>query len=258
MKLHREQAGNGPDVVLIHGWGLDGGIWGDVAARLGRTLRVTAVDLPGHGKSDPMSFNLDALSQSLLDACPPQAAWVGWSLGALAVLDACRRAPERIACAVLVGATPRFVVADDWPHAVPQHVWASFGYDLANDLDGTMSRFLALQFGSTAAERAQLRALRAQLYKRGRPDMAALTDGLAILAQTDMRAGVADIDRPTLVVHGARDRLTPPAAGEFLARQIPRARYHAIPDAGHAPFISHLEPFMSVVEPFLHDELCAR
>ena len=40
--------GSGPDLVLLHGWGMHGGLWSDWADELGEWFRVTVVDLPGH------------------------------------------------------------------------------------------------------------------------------------------------------------------------------------------------------------------
>jgi pimeloyl-[acyl-carrier protein] methyl ester esterase len=51
MALHVETFGSGPDLVLLHGWGMHGGVWGDFALRLAEHHRVHAIDLPGHGYS---------------------------------------------------------------------------------------------------------------------------------------------------------------------------------------------------------------
>ncbi|NHZ69836.1 MAG: alpha/beta fold hydrolase, partial [Thermotogales bacterium] len=50
--LHVDVYGAGPDLVLVHGWGMHGGIWSDWAGELSSCFRVWVVDLPGHGNSD--------------------------------------------------------------------------------------------------------------------------------------------------------------------------------------------------------------
>ena len=50
---------------------------------------------------------------------------------------------------------------------------------------------------------------------------------------------LGDIALATLVITGQHDRLTHPAAGEFLASALPRGRWLRIAGAGHAPFLSH-------------------
>ena len=60
--LHVESFGSGPPLVLLHGWAMHSGVWGDLPARLGSRFRVHAVDLPGHGFSAPiMPLTLDAM-----------------------------------------------------------------------------------------------------------------------------------------------------------------------------------------------------
>lgn len=47
-------AGNGPPVLLIHGVGLRAEVWGPQIDALSATHKVLAVDMPGHGESDPL------------------------------------------------------------------------------------------------------------------------------------------------------------------------------------------------------------
>ncbi|HEY0722138.1 MAG TPA: alpha/beta fold hydrolase, partial [Gammaproteobacteria bacterium] len=49
--LHIEVRGTGPDLVLLHGWGLHGGLFRSLADRLAPHFRLHLVDLPGHGRS---------------------------------------------------------------------------------------------------------------------------------------------------------------------------------------------------------------
>jgi len=49
--LHVESHGSGAPLVMLHGWGMHGGIWGGVVDQLAQHCRVLCVDLPGHGYS---------------------------------------------------------------------------------------------------------------------------------------------------------------------------------------------------------------
>ena len=51
MNLHVESSGRGESLVLLHGWGMHGGVWSDVAEKLAADFRVHSVDLPGYGRS---------------------------------------------------------------------------------------------------------------------------------------------------------------------------------------------------------------
>ena len=49
--MHIETCGSGPDLVLIHGWAMHGGIFAPLTPLLREHFRVHLVDLPGHGYS---------------------------------------------------------------------------------------------------------------------------------------------------------------------------------------------------------------
>ncbi len=49
--LHVETRGQGPDLVLLHGWGLNLRVWDGLADELSKSFRVITMDLPGHGRS---------------------------------------------------------------------------------------------------------------------------------------------------------------------------------------------------------------
>ena len=248
--LWHEQHGNGPDLVLVHGWGMHGDVWGDLPALLASHFRVTTLDLPGHGRSRTSlsAQSLSDFTDAVVEICPAPAVWLGWSLGALVALDAALRYPENVTKLVLVGATPKFVQAPDWPHAMPVDVFSDFAHNLSHDYQATLLRFLSLHVGRNEDGRALLKLLRAKVFTpHGDPQPAALAAGLAILEQTDLRARLADIRVPALVVHGSHDRLAAPAGAEFLAAHLPQAHLLRIEGAGHAPFLSHPAQFAQAV-----------
>ena len=249
MKLHHDVKGRGPDLVLVHGWGLHGDIWEELATQLARNYRVTTVDLPGHGRSDMPedAFTLATITDAVASLVSAPATWLGWSLGGFVALDAALRHAGNVAHLVLVGATPKFVQGTDWAHAMPAPVFAQFAVSLQQDYRSTLLRFLSLQAGNDEEGRALIKTLRARIFEHGEPRPEALAAGLAILEQTDMRARLADIRIPVQVIHGSHDRLAPPAAGEYLAARIAGARFVSIPGAGHAPFLSQPAAFLAAL-----------
>lgn len=252
--MHIETLGTGRGIVLVHGWGLHGGVWRDLAQRLSVSFRVIVPDLPGHGRSPDAdsAFTLDALADAVQRRTAGPAVWVGWSLGALVALTAALRFPGAVDRLVLIGATPRFVQSPDWPQAMASETLAQFARELETDYRGTLARFLSLQAGEGEAGRETVRRLRAVLAEGGDPAPAALRAGLRLLAETDLRMQLPGISAPALVLHGGRDRLAPPGAGEYLAAHLPQAQLALIPPAGHAPFLSHPEQTWRALEAFLH------
>lgn len=253
--LYIETQGTGPDLVLLHGWGLHGGVWDTLLPRLTQHFRVTRVDLPGHGRSHgtPMSARLSEVAQLTLASVPANATWLGWSLGGLIALRAALDAPEKVRALILANTTPRFVSGPDWPKAMPPELLQEFAVGLAEDHRETLLRFLSLQVQGDAAARASLRQLRDALFVHGEPDAASLAAGLELLRLSDLRDELDEVPMPTLVITGGYDRLTPPEAGEALARSIAGARYALIPKSAHAPFISHPEEFNLVLTAFMGD-----
>lgn len=256
MKLYHETHGdNGPDVVLLHGWGLHGGIWKPVAAELAQHYRVMIVDLPGHGRSRAPTDNatLQSIVASLAEIAPAQATWLGWSLGATIAMRAALDMPDRVARLILVAATPLFIARTDWPAGMNAVEFDMFADSLACDIRATLKRFLALQVRDSRDAPFTLRQLRARLADRPPPALKALQLGLEILRQTDLRSELDGIRCRALLIHGAKDSIVPINAARSLHASLPAATIATIPDAGHAPFLSDRERFLDIVHQFLHD-----
>jgi len=244
-------SGAGPDLVLVHGWGMHAGVWDDVVPALSRNHRVTCIDLPGHGASPgDAEFDLPHLRDWLAEAVPVPAVWVGWSLGGLAALDLALHRPERVRGLVLVAAPVRFLRAPDWPDAVAPEVLEQFAAGLAQDYRGTLMRFLALQTRGAADGRDALRRLRESWVAVQPPRPRALRSGLALLRDTDLRDALPRLACPMLALAGERDTLVPPAAAAALAAAVPDGRLEMVKGAGHAPFLSDPDGFVRQVSAF--------
>lgn len=254
--VYFEQTGTGPDLVLVHGWGLHAGIFSGLVDQLASNYRVTTVDLPGHGRSATPDhhFDLDKTADVLANLIGKPAVWLGWSLGALVAMNVAIRHAEAVKALVLVSATPRFVKGEDWPHAMALETLEGFAVGLTEDYQATLNRFLSLQVGKEKNSRELIRRLREQLFVHGEPDPIALAAGLDILRDTDLRSQLATLEQSALIINGGRDRLTPPAAGEYLANVLPQGQYSLFEDAGHAAFLSHSQEFVARLKSFLNEQ----
>lgn len=260
------EAGSGvAEVVLLHGWGLHGGIWADVARDLAGRYRLWRVDLPGHGRSalDPAlsgaGYTLPALAAAVVETLAPRltgpAWWLGWSLGGQVALRLALDDADRVAGLVTVATTPCFVAAPGWTCAVAPEVLAGFAADLARDYRATLLRFLALQARGGERAREDVRRLRDQVFARGEPDAQALRGGLEILARTDLRSRLGEIAAPLLALGGERDTLVPPEAIVALADGVRAGQAVIVRGAGHAPFISDRSGFVTQVKRFIDARL---
>jgi pimeloyl-[acyl-carrier protein] methyl ester esterase len=237
--VHSESVGSGPDLILIHGWAMHGGIFAPLTPLLAARFRVHVVDLPGHGYSAGSGESIDpALCAAQLAARLPSAIWVGWSFGGLVSLRAALDAPHRVRGVVEISSSPRFVSTADWPHGVPADIFVQFGEGLIGNYRATIERFLALETLGSAQAQDELRELKAHVFERGDPSLAVLEQGLGILQATDLRDALDALSMPSLWIAGRRDRLVPAAAMRWAAQHCVRGEFVQI-DSGHAPFLSH-------------------
>jgi pimeloyl-[acyl-carrier protein] methyl ester esterase len=239
MNLWCDTAGAGPDLVLLHGWGMNAAVWKPLLPGLQERFRVTLIELPGHGESPPVLGGLDDWVRACLRVAPPRAAWVGWSLGGLLALRAALLAPQRIGRLCLVTATPSFVQREGWAGAMPQSVFEQFSAALIEDPAATLRRFLALQVKGSEDARVLLRTLDSALAQRRHADPEGLQQGLRLLLEGDLRAELDQLEMPTSWLFGGRDTLVPVQVAEEIRGRLAGARVEIIESAGHAPFLSH-------------------
>jgi len=274
--MHVDSLGSGTPLLLIHGWGMHGGMWGEIAKRLAEHFRVLAVDLPGHGHSlgsrewgvgsekqgtshlpptphFPPPNMLDSIVDRLSAQFDQPLTVCGWSLGGQIALRWAMHYPQQVSRLALVASTPCFVRRTGWECAMAAETLAEFAAALQQDYALTLRRFIALQVRGSEKERELLTILRSALSSRGEPNLDSLQSGLEILRNCDLRNELPGIMQPTLVIAGERDTLTPPQASHYLAEQLPNARLATIKGAAHAPFLSHPDEFMKHLLSFLHE-----
>jgi len=251
-KLHIRCSGSGADLVLLHGWGLHGGVWDGLVPLLEPYFRVWRPDLPGHGASNwSGERTLAEMAAAVLEVAPRSAAWLGWSLGGLVAMRAALLAPSRVTSLVLLASSPSFVRRPHWQAAMLPALLDAFAAELQQDYLRTLNRFLALQVRGSEDAGNVLRLLRTQLLAKGEPAPAALRAGLEILRDTDLRVAAGALDCPVLVLAGERDTLVPAAAARETAVLIPAAQHEVISGAGHAPFIARPRAVADLVRTFL-------
>lgn len=255
-------------LLLVHGWGMHGGMWGDAPERLAQHFPVLVVDLPGHGRSidrrmrqetrynaqDPaFPVGLETIVDQLSAQFKEPLALCGWSMGGQIAMRWALRNPRQVERLVLVTSTPCFAERGDWQFGMPADTLRQFAADLEQDHSATLRRFLGLQVRGAEGERELLAVLRERLFSCGEPDPDALRGGLEILRDLDMRDALPEISQPALVIAGERDRLSPPQASQYMARMLRDARLAVIAGAAHAPFLSHREEFVKQVLGFMDE-----
>lgn len=251
MSLYVNVMGQGPDLVLLHGWAMHGGVFDTVLTELSTNHRVHCIDLPGHGRSECefSSAGLDALVATIKPYVPEHATVLGWSLGGLLALRLAQRMSLR--ALILVSATPRFVANADWPNGMSPAVFAQFFSRLQQNMQSTVQDFLRLQVRGDAHAATTFATLETSLLQHP-AQSAALQRGLELLRDADELAALPNIHVPALVIAGEYDRIAHPHASVQLVQRLPNAQHTIIKRACHAPFISHRDEFLAEVQPFIH------
>lgn len=252
MTLFHDVRGQGPALVLLHGWAMHAGIFAPLVQRLEHHFTLHLVDLPGHGRSRDagLPLTLEHAALAVAEVVPESALWLGWSLGGLVALHAAATRPAQVRGLVMVAANPRFVRSDDWPQGMDASVFRTFADELQRDYRATLDRFLMLEAQGSEKMREELRLLRAEAFAHGAPHTDVLCDGLGLLENTDLRAALPALAMPSLWVAGRRDRLVAPAAMQAAADMAPHAAFHQVASGGHAPFLTQADEVAEAVRVF--------
>ncbi len=250
-RLHIESIGEGPDLVLLHGWAMHSGIWGSVRDPLSRQFRLHMIDLPGHGLSSACEpGTLDQLVEIIAEILPERCMIGGWSLGGQIAMELALREPERVQKLALISTTPCFAKRDNWEWGMEHKLLQLFLENLKLNYATTINRFLTLQMSGDRDASKILSQLRKHFFQRAEPDSHALHTGLKILQQSDLRDHITAIQQPVLILHGENDVITHPAAADWMHQQLPRSQRVMFPHCGHAPFLSYPGQFVTCLNEF--------
>jgi len=232
--------------VFVHGWAMNSAVWDECITRLPDWINVVMVDLPGHGAMAEVAVTaLDDYVQALVPLVHRPAIWVGWSLGGLAVLRLAELYPQRVASALLVATNPCFVTQPRWPCAVESDVFDQFASELGQNQEKTIRRFLALQVKGLPDVMNVVRQLQKSIQLRGQASTQALTAGLQILLETDLRRAIRSIESPLHWLLGGKDSLVPGELAQVLKDDYAQENVVLHAQASHAPFISHPDDFIA-------------
>ncbi len=244
---------HGEPVVILHGLLGSGRNWATLAKRLGRTRRVTTLDLRNHGRS-PWS---DAMDYDLM-AADVQAFIERSNLGPTTVIGHSMGGKTAMRLALLRPALVRRLVVVDiapvtYTRGFGDYVDAMRRIDVAslpsrNDVD----RELAADVPDPAVRAFLLQNLdRRDAGFAWRPHLAALAEAMPALMAFPIEPGDR-FSRPTLFLAGGRSDYLAKPHRDAIPEPFPRAETRTIADAGHwlhaerpAVFMAHLEHFLT-------------
>ncbi len=260
--LYFQDLGDGPPVVLIHGWPLSHRMWeSQVAALTAAGFRCIAYDRRGFGESERATggYDYDTFASDLNDLLVHLdlrgVTLAGFSMGGGEVARYIGRyGEERIAKAMLLGAVPPFLLKTaDNPDAVDQATFDGMIAGITADRLGFLDQFFPAFYNADTwapGSNADLIAFSKWIAWGASPlgSRACIT----AFGTTDFRADLAKFTVPTMIVHGDADRIVPlEISGQKSHALIEGSRIEVLPGAPHGFAATHAATLNALMIDFL-------
>jgi non-heme chloroperoxidase len=255
--------GNGPPVVLSHGWPLNSDSWEAHQLFLASNgFRAIAHDRRGHGRStqtwdgNTMDTYADDLAALIGVLDLRDLTLVGFSTGGGEVVRYIgRHGTERVAKLVLVSAVPPYLVqTTDNPGGVPVEVFDGLRAASLADRSQTYQDLAdGPFFGGNRPGQQPSRGTRDAFWLQGmQSGHRNALQCIAAFSATDFRPDLAKIDVPTLVIHGEDDQVVPvDVGGRASSALIDGAQLKVYPGAPHGITHTHQEELSADLLAFL-------
>lgn len=240
--------GEGPVLLFLHGWGLASDSWNYVMAPLvEQGFRCVSYDRRGHGRSgDPGGgYDYDTLADDLAHVIETlglrDVTLVGHSMasGEMArYMTRHRGAGVARLAFVAPASTPFLLKTGDNPGGLDEALFAANRAQMLRDFPEWLRANLPPFFVPGTSQGIRDWGLRMMEAT----SLHALIECNKAMTQTDFRADLARIDRPTIVVHGTADASVPlEFTGRPTADAIPGARLIVYEGAPHGIIMTHAE-----------------
>lgn len=232
------RGGSGPHLVLLHGSGQQAGGWSAVAPGLTASFTVHALDLPGHGDSEPAEGPLpmaDVVAgvEAYLGALEAPAILVGNSLGGWVATLQAHRHPERVARVVLVNGGALLNIPPAGLTLTPA--------------DREEARRVMGAIRDPASPPLPDEVLD-DIVRRGKvgPTPRMMQDVPSLMAHL-LDGRLDEVTVPVDLLWGASDQLMPVAYARRMEGQLPRARLTLVESCGHVPMSECPERFLEAL-----------
>jgi 3-oxoadipate enol-lactonase len=254
-RLRYRDEGQGPTVVLVHGWTLDLEMWEPQVAALRGAFRLVRLDRRGFG----LSSGVPVLDRDIADVealCRHlglgSVALIGMSQGARVVLGLAVAVPNRVSCLVLDG-PPGFdrgaASDDDVPLAEYRALIRTRGIDALRSA-WAMHPLTQLRTG----DRRVRELLKSIIARYPGTDLLETPASHGTIHAPIQPESVAT---PALIITGEHDLPGRVIAADTLARHLPYAERAVIPGAGHLPNLDSPDAYNNLVRAFLNRHAAA-
>ena len=232
-KIHYVEAGSGPTVILLHGLGGSTQVWQANIGPLAEKFHVVVPDQIGFGKSDKPLVNyrirtyVDFLDQFCKQLKIERATIVGNSMGGWVAAMFTAVFPDRV---------DKLVLVDAAGYAPPKDFDTRVLFGLNPTTRDGVKRLIAMVYYNKAFlnDATVDQILAARLAAGDGFTIKSITESI-IRGEDLLDDVVKTIKRPTLIVWGRQDGLTPLPAGERFNKDIAGSKLVVIDQCGHVP-----------------------
>lgn len=251
LSIYYELHGAGQPVLFIHGFPLSSKLWEPLIEPMKDDYRLILPDLRGFGQSEGSAEasmgryaeDLAALLDEIGEEGP--VVLVALSMGGYIAFEFFRRFPERVHALVLADTRHQ---ADDEAGRRNRHTSAEKA--LAEGSQAIADEMAEKLFARQAPD--TLRAQWREIMAKTAPQSIAAAQR-AMAARPDSTETLARVNRPTLIVVGEEDRLTPPEAARQMQAALAAAELEIVPGAGHMTPVEQPQRFVALLQQFLDD-----
>lgn len=254
---HVRVSGQGQATLfLAHGFGCDQSVWRLLEPTYRECFRVVTFDHVGAGNSDLTAYDakkyaaLNGYAQDVLEIVEAFASgpsiYVGHSVGASIGVIAHALQPGAFTAHVMVAPSPRYLDDGDYVGGFSREDVDSMLQAIDADYLGWAGNMAPIIMG--APEQPGLGAELTKLFCRMDPTIAKQFARATFLS--DVRAKLAHVDVPTLVLQCSDDIVAPVTVGKFMNDALPRSTVGMIDNVGHCPHLSAPRQTIAAMDAF--------
>ncbi len=266
-RLHLRIAGNGPPLILLHGWTSSHTVWNPLLPDLQQHHRVFCADARGHGGhalAVTQTPNVARLARDLLNLLDhygiEHAACAGHSMGALTLWQFIRdQGCGRLSHLCIIDQSPKLMTDGSWPNGIYGNFDAARSQRLIDDLQGDFAEaVLRLIADGLNAKARETYARNSCGWQQTRQSLRGLAPGTLIaiwksLVAADFRDVLPRIAVPTLLTWGEQSNFYTLATAQFLLDHIPSSMLHCYEGADHCPQLLQPARFARELSAFIAD-----
>ncbi len=250
--LNYRISGNGPAVVLLHGYLEDLSIWDNLTENLESDYTVLSIDLPGHGKSIckneviRMDFMADCVSAVMRTVALEKVWIIGHSMGGYVSLAFAERYPSWLNGLCLLHSTPN---ADT--HEKHAARLADINLVKQGGKEQLVQNNIPHLFATQNLQKFADEVQRIKAIARNTSDIGIIGALNGMLQRPDRNHVIEHADFPVTMIFGKHDNLINLSVAQGLEKQHKKAQTVYLNNSGHMSFIEEPHQITLVINSFL-------